>query len=221
MPFLIKQGKTNIKYLLIVFILAAVIGGGVLWWSHFEPIPICGTPLLPKEDETADWETYRNEEYGFEFLYPLDWQFIEDFSGSFIGGPVSGIVPKFQYSPINIQLEKVLEEAYVREHYPEWPVDFVPGGSCTIQIITSIDIDENFNQAFGEACQDPVTTRTRNIIVGEEEAIYCIFGTGPAAWEAVWILRDNKGTAFVFSHLSPEDCEAVFNQILSTFRFLE
>jgi hypothetical protein len=25
------------------------------------------------QDETADWETYRNEEYGFEFQYPKGW----------------------------------------------------------------------------------------------------------------------------------------------------
>jgi hypothetical protein len=28
-------------------------------------------------DETADWKTYTNEEYGFEFKYPKDWQLEE------------------------------------------------------------------------------------------------------------------------------------------------
>jgi hypothetical protein len=40
-------------------------------------------PLLPKKSikdmgretalDTADWKTYRNEEYGFEFRYPKDY----------------------------------------------------------------------------------------------------------------------------------------------------
>jgi len=44
----ITQDKTNIKYLLIVVILAAIVGGGVLWCIYYKPIPICGTPFLPR-----------------------------------------------------------------------------------------------------------------------------------------------------------------------------
>jgi len=148
----IQKGKTNWKFLLIVFILAAVVGGGVLWlvwdtqlkgfcksdnecqffcgcgcvlkynlsnltrcprpnilceydpcnfcrclngkcvsWSdifieaqHKKDINLCQeirnedckkqcievlTNLI-KEDGTADWQTYTNEEYGFEIKYP-------------------------------------------------------------------------------------------------------------------------------------------------------
>jgi hypothetical protein len=34
--------------------------------------------LISTEDETANWKTYRNEEYGFEIRYPSEWQYKAD-----------------------------------------------------------------------------------------------------------------------------------------------
>jgi len=68
--------KTNIKYLLIVIILAAVVGGGILWCASKQEVSLTEFPEVKKpektEDETADWKIYTNEEYGFELKYPKE-----------------------------------------------------------------------------------------------------------------------------------------------------
>lgn len=42
--------------------------------------PNCEFALCPnsKTNQTAGWKTYKNSEYGFEFKYPLDWDFESD-----------------------------------------------------------------------------------------------------------------------------------------------
>ena len=83
MPF-ITQAKTNLKYILIVTILAVMVAGGTLvYWWQIKKEEIKAPDLInaeEPEDETeffepidiADWQTYRNQKYGFEFLYPAE-----------------------------------------------------------------------------------------------------------------------------------------------------
>jgi len=89
---LLKEGKTNLQYILIVVILAAVVGGGILGYQYWlapkeKPrMPEIKPPEVkapeevpPKEevppeevpaDEIADWKTYQNPNGGFQINYP-------------------------------------------------------------------------------------------------------------------------------------------------------
>ena len=63
------------KILLSVLAVALLIGGAVLvWQKKSQVIPKEATKEMTIADtppsDTADWKTYRNEEYGFEVKYP-------------------------------------------------------------------------------------------------------------------------------------------------------
>ena len=69
----LNQGVSTPLAIVIVIVLAVLLVGGVLayqyWWAakEGETIP---SETEGTKDETADWKTYRNEEYGFEIKYP-------------------------------------------------------------------------------------------------------------------------------------------------------
>ncbi|MBI4136382.1 MAG: hypothetical protein HY481_02455 [Candidatus Vogelbacteria bacterium] len=72
------------RWFIIAILLLAALGLGAWVWSNYAlaPAPVEDTNIEPpapvapingSEIDTANWKTYRNEEFGFEFKYPTDY----------------------------------------------------------------------------------------------------------------------------------------------------
>ena len=71
------QSSSKGKYVLIAGIIAVIVGAGILvLLAQKESLPQTPEVISPDvitQDETANWQTYRNAEFGFEMEYPEDW----------------------------------------------------------------------------------------------------------------------------------------------------
>ncbi len=72
----------NQKSLLITALLIVLAGASYFLFSHpkveapvTEPSPVVEGSVVTGDEpiDTSDWQTYRNEEYGFELKYPKGW----------------------------------------------------------------------------------------------------------------------------------------------------
>ncbi len=162
------QNKAFFQILVVIII----IGGGILAWQYFG---------IPK-DQTADWKTYRNEEYSFEMKYPAYWYVKEEYrkTGQFEwvhiknkedvnivtpGGPHGSI---FEINPTLIEYD-----------CPKPLVDQNIGGVLF-----------KCNQEYSDVLFDCCSKKLRI-------------------------------TAYTTNDLERENNEQIFNQILSTFKFLD
>jgi len=68
---------------IIIIVVCALLVGGIVVWQYYgmpkgeEEITEVKPPVEAPKDETVGWETYKNEEYGFEFSYPAYFTNIE------------------------------------------------------------------------------------------------------------------------------------------------
>jgi hypothetical protein len=241
MPFLTK-GKTNWKYILILAFLAVIVGGGILvYLKYFEKEIISLTKFLeikkpekikvekPEiEKETANWKTYRNEEYRFEFKYP------DNFSDFFVQEPMV-LVLDCDFSNFPLKCPRIVDGLI------EWQ-------SRECFSIENINSREFCLKAVRENLSNPANWNNPE---GEKITIngmpWCLYKTGEGAMGHRYIeyyyttIKDNKClTTFfvvdffncsVYSSLDEKEykkCEeknnmksTILNRTISTFNFFK
>jgi len=172
------MNKKTIKYLII---LAIIIFLGIVSFFAWQQgwIPMVRPSVL---DETADWKTYRNKEYGFEISYPSNYNVSSDTQTDVAPALKADsyaqiIFRNFTYTRNEIELEKSKAEKVT--------VGSLDGYRSSI--MGNMDGGIEFSVSFYDY---PNTNNAFNVL---------------------------------FSTTKPgeEDEVNVFNQILSTFKFLE
>ena len=64
----LNRGISILVVIGIVAILVVVVGSGIFAWQYYSKIP---------NVQTADWKTYSNTQYGFQFQYPSNFNVSE------------------------------------------------------------------------------------------------------------------------------------------------
>ncbi len=197
-----KQGLPT--WIIIVIVVGAIVvlagaSYGAYWYfasQSTEPSPTDQGGIIPGQlpsgeldDETADWQAYTNEEYGFEVRYPENWA-----------------------------TDKISQERSVIFYKSNAPKDFY--GNIVPVII--IEVKDNTQQL---PVNQWIENNKGNLVSKEgSEMVDGIEGSKIIEKGIVDYLVVYTGKDRIMYRISiPKDSEylAVFNQILSTFKFIE
>lgn len=196
------MNSRNILFLIIIIIIGIAAIAGACWYyrdtikSLSQPAPQTQTP----PDETANWKTYRNEEYGFEIKYPENCE------------------PKESTD---------LKLSYPEGNYGEHPADFerrIDFSSCSGNISeilvyltnTSVGTWLNKNTIIGRNFNSRSAVR-----IGEIDFVKFSGSPGETMPYAVFIAGNGK---YIFQFNSYENFSGIskpYIDILSTFKFIE
>jgi len=231
--------KPNLKILILAIIVVLAITGGIFWWQKdninkliFGESPKACTQeakLCPDgsyvgrtgpncefaacpQDQTAGWQTYRNEEYGFEVKYPKEWKFQEY-------KDTNEIIKFIDIDPVRVYSEKEMSERelpfplvninFEEKEDPATPLSYedrIKQYSSWSDIILKSGEKAKKKDEIIEYSPNPYYSNKHNIV-------YRIGNYNYSDWHKNVFIR----------YVSDREDKYldIFDQILSTFKFIE
>ncbi len=257
----------------ILIIVLLIIAGGIFWWQKdninnlffgespkactqeaklcpdgsyvSRTGPDCEFAACPEATDTSNWQTYRNEEYGFEVKYPIIFQIEEK-----------------NYSSTNDSVGETNEpciDLFQKENKPQRllsETDFTSSEEKRAVIIlriydnfNSLSLDEWFNTGsnfllkhqecnyLDENWVEKWVADKKDIIIAGIKGIKGIDGCCGTCTQETYLLKGNKIYNISFNGDAGEICngdvckkcnpccplieQKIINQILSTFKFIK
>lgn len=193
----------------IVLILVILVGGFTWWqygetWREASDLPEVELPEKEEmKDETTDWKTYRNEDYGFEIKYPEDW----NCGTSAIGDTV--ITSNFTGTSINF---RIFDESITSlKKFAELDESIYLNS-----FLESIEISEAELNGIA-AIKKTAFHETSKENVKESVVVYCL-ENGKRKFALYWRDANAEWLGLVDEY---EKDREIRNQIISTFKFLD
>jgi molybdopterin converting factor small subunit len=213
---------------ILIIVLVALFAGGILAWQYFgalkekakaseEKIEKSKEPIEVVKDETANWKTYKNEEYGFEIKYP----------------------PNFFYQVINSRKIEFIEAIWKGRvgNYPLIGIEIIENSLSLDDWFKKQQkkaIEEGF-EFFEEGCEmHCISKEAKEIKIGEGIKALKYKERGVSGENDVVVVKKEKSNWIIkiYKHSSgwgekgiysekgviPDE---IFNKILSTLRFVE
>lgn len=209
-----SRSKSRSKLFMVIaiaIIAIFLIGSGVWYFIENKPIectqeaklcsdgsyvgrtgPKCEFAECPiVEDETANWKTYTNMGYVYEIKYPVDWYV-------------------YTSNPEDVFIQETKEEA-----------DNIPGPHAdAFEVKISVSKGQSLNKIIeDQGAQAGIKYNISNVKIGEIDGIKAVSicdGVGCGAPE--WMLIEN---GILYHFKSNLGYSVIFDQILSTFKFIE
>jgi len=185
----------------IIVIVIVFITGGVLAWQYF------GVPKEEAEDETADWQTYRNEEYGFEIRYHSNFLAQDEVNGA-----------------------AFIEEGWRGEavHYPFIGIEFIETSFTPQQWVaekgTEVQLTGEAPLGFQSDKYIYFGLKDKEIKTISTLQTFQFYSAGVSGVNNNTLIQHKDDTLInIYRHTSGtgEVSKDIYDQMLSTFRFLE